>query len=167
MSHDASSLSASVQDRRQRCPQPKDRRVHPRPRRWRPAHQGAGPVRSADARSSRTGHAAGGRRPGRLGGRTRARSAGLIAPGDVDERSIAEAAVERAIATKFGVPHPWSDEVKYLDNCILHDEKAQLMRPEPAPWHLPGEPLGVRVEGWSPERARTEFMSAFHAYCEM
>jgi len=41
------------------------------------------------------------------------------------------------------------------------------MRPEPAPWRLPGEPLGVRVEGWSPERARTEFMSAFHAYCEV
>jgi len=79
----------------------------------------------------------------------------------------AEAAVERAIAERFGVTWPWPDEVKYLDTCILHDEKAQLMRPEPAPWRLPGEPLGVRVECWSPERARTEFMSAVHAYCEV
>ena len=78
----------------------------------------------------------------------------------------AEAAVELAIAERFGVTWPWPDEVKRIDNCILHDEKAQLMANGPA-WNLPGEPLGVRVECWSPERARLEFMSAFHAYCEM
>ncbi|ALA16115.1 MULTISPECIES: hypothetical protein [unclassified Chelatococcus] len=74
----------------------------------------------------------------------------------------AEEAVERAIAAKFGVPHPWPAEVKDLDNRILHDEKAQLMRPEPAPWRLPGEPLGVTLHLWRPKAAAAHFKLMFY-----
>lgn len=56
-------------------------------------------------------------------------------------------------------------EVKQLDNRILMDERAQVMRPTGDDWHFGGEtePLGVTLEFWSPERAEEEFLATFHA----
>ena len=49
------------------------------------------------------------------------------------------------------------DVVKMVDNSILVDEYEQLMA-HTTPWNLPYVPLGVTVEGWSPHRAKTEFL---------
>lgn len=75
----------------------------------------------------------------------------------------AEAQVESAIAERFGLALPMPPSVKEADNRILHDESAQNMAAPPQPWNLPGEPLGVRLQFWSPARARAEFMSEFRA----
>ncbi len=82
----------------------------------------------------------------------------------VDGYAEAEERVERAIAEKFGVTYPWPPEVKDLDNRILHDEKAQLMRPAPAEWNLPGAPLGVVVQGYAPKAAEAVFLMEFRRY---
>lgn len=52
-----------------------------------------------------------------------------------------------------------SPAISELDRRILLDEKAALFGPEPAPWGIPGGPLGVPVAGWSPKAARDLFTS--------
>lgn len=72
--------------------------------------------------------------------------------------------VWRAIRRALGVP-PGVDirapAVRWVDRQILLDERDALMGPPPRPWDVPGEPLGVRVEGWEPERAAVEWLARF------
>ena len=73
--------------------------------------------------------------------------------------------IDRAIAAKFGLPPDEHCEVKWIDACICLDEKAFLMPRHPASdKSLPEgiKPLGVRIEGWSPERAKREFLRRFN-----
>lgn len=70
-----------------------------------------------------------------------------------------------AIYERYGLdPAMEPREVKQLDNRILIDERAQVMRHTPEQWNFGGEtePLGVTLQFWSPERAEDEFLSAFH-----
>ena len=72
----------------------------------------------------------------------------------IEERTSA------AIYEAFGIdPTPHLAAVKELDGRILHDERAALLGPEPADWGVPGEPLGIEVQGWGPARARAEWLS--------
>lgn len=76
-----------------------------------------------------------------------------------------EAGLERAIAQRFGLAHPWSDQVKRLDTAILADERDQVMAPPPVAWPQTTEPpLGVTLHCWSPGWAEKEFMAAFGEY---
>lgn len=75
-----------------------------------------------------------------------------------------EDGVMRAVSARFGTNWPMHDEVKRLDNAILADEQFQIMETPPRPWNLPEPPLGVKIEMWSPERARSEFLLAFLRY---
>lgn len=72
-----------------------------------------------------------------------------------------EERIDRAIATRFGCAFPWPESVHRADIAILADEKAALMGPEPAPWHLPYPPLGVKIECWDPEEAKWRFAVRF------
>lgn len=73
--------------------------------------------------------------------------------------------VMSVIAEAFGLRHTGSDVipdvVKQVDNRILADEYPQLMV-QSVPWNLPYEPLGVVVEGWSPQKAKLEFLVTAH-----
>lgn len=73
--------------------------------------------------------------------------------------------VERAIAKRFSLPYPWPEEVKKVDNRILFDERDQLMADPPRPWNLHGGPLGVRIDPWQPERAKSEFLGVYWSLC--
>lgn len=77
-----------------------------------------------------------------------------------------EETVERAIATRFGLPFPIvDDEIKRLDNRILIDEREQVMVPTNDDWAIgEHEPLGVVIDRWNPEMARAKFLSAFETY---
>lgn len=72
-----------------------------------------------------------------------------------------EERLQNAIYEKFGLPPGMPPEVKAADNSILVDEKRQLMAPEPAPWHIPYEPLGVEIMGLSPTHAEIFFLTEF------
>jgi hypothetical protein len=79
-----------------------------------------------------------------------------------------ETAVESVIAQRFNLPHPMPAGVKWFDNAILADERAQNMEPMPdvpnAEWGAPHAPLGVRLAFWTPEKAEFEFLAAFRRY---
>jgi 5'-deoxynucleotidase YfbR-like HD superfamily hydrolase len=73
----------------------------------------------------------------------------------------AEDAVMRAISVRFNLHLNLPQAIKDLDQRILMDEQLQNMAPAPVPWSTAAEPLGVTLQFWSPERARTEFLFEF------
>lgn len=71
----------------------------------------------------------------------------------------AEAKVMAAICERFGLPHAMPAEVHEADNRIIADE---LVNMRPMAWHAKhDDPLGVRLEFWSPKEARGHFMLEF------
>ncbi len=72
----------------------------------------------------------------------------------------AEARVMAAVCDRFGLPYQMPAEVHAADGAIIGDERAN-MAPCVAEWAPTGEPLGVRLEYWTPERAESEFLRAF------
>lgn len=69
------------------------------------------------------------------------------------------------IGDRFGFSWPVSAEVTEIDNRILYDEVLQGMVPPPnIPWGIPGEPLGISLEFWTPARAKASFLDAFRYY---
>jgi uncharacterized protein len=72
-----------------------------------------------------------------------------------------EANVMRAICVRFNLHLDTPPVIKDLDCRILRDEQLQNMAPPPAPWDGAGEPLGIGLQFWNPERARAEFLAEF------
>jgi hypothetical protein len=71
------------------------------------------------------------------------------------------------ISKKFGTTWPLPDEVKYADNAILRDERAQNMASLDVPPEVWGDKLpalGARLQFWTPDRAKNEFLIAFLHY---
>lgn len=81
-------------------------------------------------------------------------------------RSVIKALHRRvwvAISTSLDV-HPDIEHplVKDADRRILLDERDAILGPPPIPWEIESaERLGVTIEGWSPERARREFLTRY------
>jgi uncharacterized protein len=73
----------------------------------------------------------------------------------------AEQAVERVVASKYGLTYPWPDIVMEYDTRILTDERKELMATPPLPWGSDAQPIGARIFGFSPEAAETRFMRRF------
>lgn len=74
----------------------------------------------------------------------------------------AERRASHAVAQRFNLDmagHP--SIVHETDNRIMHDERAALMTPCSRDWSLTGQPLGVTIECWSPDRAEREFLALF------
>lgn len=65
------------------------------------------------------------------------------------------------IAIKYGFTWPMPMQVAEYDTRILNDEREQLMGKGEYEWDYYGEPLGVRIVGWEPERAEEEFIKRF------
>ena len=73
-----------------------------------------------------------------------------------------EQRLERVIAEKFGTIYPFPAIIKEMDTRILMDERDQAMAKPPQDWRLRGEPLGVRLQFWTPQVAEWEFLGAFY-----
>lgn len=83
---------------------------------------------------------------------------------EMDGWRKAEARVERAIAARFSIGWPMDGAIKQVDDRIILDEWAALMPATREYIGVSGEPLGVRIEGWSPCRAAAEFLDAFEQH---
>jgi len=68
-----------------------------------------------------------------------------------------------AVAERFGLPVDLPQCVHDADQAVLLAEKAQIMRPTPHPWNVPGAPAPIRVSQWTPDMAREAFLSRFAA----
>lgn len=92
----------------------------------------------------------------------------IIRPVKVQPEMAHMRAIEKnvmdAICEAFGMDKTEPRIVKETDNRILLDERDALMSPCPAPWNVPGEPLGVKIEGWRPRAAEIQFHRAFHVF---
>lgn len=66
-----------------------------------------------------------------------------------------------AIAARFGLPVDLPEEVHAADDAVLLAEKAQIMRPSPAPWDVPGTPAPIRVSRWTDDQAREAFLARY------
>lgn len=73
----------------------------------------------------------------------------------------AESLVMEAVCTRFGLPIEFPQEVHDADKAILTDEMRQNMKPAAVAWESEAEPLGVKLQYWSPEEAELEFMTEF------
>lgn len=72
----------------------------------------------------------------------------------------AEDRLWRVIARRYGLPEAMPAKVHEADNRILADEIRQNM--VPMDWHdKHDDPLGIRLQFWSPDRAETEFLLEF------
>lgn len=79
--------------------------------------------------------------------------------------SIIEDQILLLLAVKYDLPWPMPAEVHEVDNRILLDERAALLRTGGHRWDEALEalePLGVRVTGWPPPVAKREFLAAFN-----
>lgn len=70
----------------------------------------------------------------------------------------AEDKLSAVLARRYGFQFPLPPLVKWLDNRILVDERAQVMNPSGNDWgSIDGlEPLGITLQFWSPRRAASE-----------
>jgi hypothetical protein len=66
-----------------------------------------------------------------------------------------------AVAAKFGLSLELDSVVKEADNDVLLAEQAQIMKPAPAPWSVPGTAAQILVEEITPKQAYRMFMERF------
>jgi hypothetical protein len=76
--------------------------------------------------------------------------------------SEAEDRLMQAVCQRFGLSETPPPSVKKADNAILLDEMPYLLGEPALPWNIPGEPLGVSIQGYSPEKAKEEFLNKFY-----
>ena len=77
----------------------------------------------------------------------------------------AEAKVWAAIARRYRLAVAMPEAVHEADGRIIADELVNLL---PMDWHSRhDDPLGVKLEYWSPEEAEVEFLAAFDALTAM
>ncbi len=76
----------------------------------------------------------------------------------------AEAVIESLVYRKFEVPDPLPSIVKEWDHRICVDEKAQAMAHRDHTWGIDDfEPLGIKLQFWSPKEASNRFLIMFKA----
>ena len=72
-----------------------------------------------------------------------------------------EDGVAKCIAAKLKMDTLYPPALVEYDARILLDEQKQNMSAPPLPWNIKGEPLGVKLEFWTPQVAEIMFLSAF------
>lgn len=69
---------------------------------------------------------------------------------------------EEVLLPRFGLEYPMASWIKTLDSRIIADERAQGMSDSGNDWGLGDlEPLGVKLQFWTPKQAELEFMALF------
>lgn len=79
----------------------------------------------------------------------------------LSEYKVYEKAIMKCVARRFALSETEPSIVKEMDGRILADEAAQVMSSPPASWSFAGEPLGITIQCWSPDRAELEFLRRF------
>lgn len=74
---------------------------------------------------------------------------------------LLEDAIQGVIWAQFGLDPLDTGDTREIDTRILLDEKAALMAPAPAPWHVPGLPLGCEIRCLSRDVAAEMFLARF------
>lgn len=70
-----------------------------------------------------------------------------------------------AIGERYGFTWPMDARIVEIDNRILLDEVEQNMNPPPnIPWGIPGEPLGITLQFWTPNIAQSWFIGEFYRH---
>lgn len=74
-----------------------------------------------------------------------------------------EHGIDWKIKERFGLAYePWPQAIKEYDARIIVDERRQALSDSDHTWGTDGlEPLDVKFDFWSPERAEAEFLGAF------
>lgn len=67
-----------------------------------------------------------------------------------------------AIAERFGLDPIMPQAIKDADNAVLLAEAAQIMKPHPMPWCVPGDAADVEIGCWSPKRSEVAFLGRFY-----
>ena len=80
----------------------------------------------------------------------------LVGYNEIEDRLMS--VIAEAFGLRYAGPGALPAIVKQVDNSILADEYPQLMV-QSVPWNLPYEPLGVTITGWSPWKAKLEFLA--------
>ena len=76
----------------------------------------------------------------------------------------AEDKLMACIAGRFGFAYPFGDEIHAADNALLATEALQLMSPLHPEWRDRFAPVdGLTLPCWTPMRARSEFLTRYHA----
>lgn len=73
-----------------------------------------------------------------------------------------EALNMNAICERFDMDSVMPENVKWIDNQILLDERDQNCSVPPADWNIPGLGLGITLEFWTPKEAERRFLEAFY-----
>lgn len=72
-----------------------------------------------------------------------------------------EANLDTVIRAKYGLPLEMTEECKRIDNVMLATERRDLMPPTRSPWRWLPEPLEMKINPWSPEKAAKKFIERF------
>lgn len=75
--------------------------------------------------------------------------------------AVVEKRVESAVAAKFNLPGLSSSSIKLVDTILLATEARDLMPNPPRDWKLEAKPLPERIEPWTSEKAKAEFLAMF------
>lgn len=68
----------------------------------------------------------------------------------------------KVISHRFQLPEEMPHEVHEADMRILFDEAKQNMKEPPIAWVGVMEPLGIKLQYWSPKQAKEEFLQRYH-----
>ena len=78
-----------------------------------------------------------------------------------------EKRIDFAVGQRFGIFYPFPDIIHELDSRILRDEREQIMNASGHEWGTDKlRPLGVKVRGWRPRKARRRFLKTYRKLCE-
>jgi hypothetical protein len=72
-----------------------------------------------------------------------------------------EANLDKVVRQKYGLPLEMTEECKRIDNVMLATERRDLMPPTRSPWIWLPEPLEMKINPWSPEKAAKKFIERF------
>ena len=81
---------------------------------------------------------------------------------DMPEFQNVEFWIMRAICERWNLPWVMPQNVNRLDKTIVRDELSNMRDPS-TDWNIPKIGLGVRLQLWSPQQAKYEFLFLCHS----
>lgn len=72
-----------------------------------------------------------------------------------------ETGLDKVVRQKFSLPEKMSGAVHLVDNQMLATEKRDLMKISERPWSNLPDPLDIKIEPWSWDFARNEFLNRY------
>ena len=69
--------------------------------------------------------------------------------------------IMEAMAQKYDLLFPLPEIIKIFDKRIVADEAKRFMAPPAGPGAWDNQALGIRIEGFSPEKAKSKFLKRF------